>query len=199
MKRRHPMQILDAAELVAGEVYALVLAYSDSRTNLYEQRCLAVVADTERLLLERGRWRGVQGDDEYTLDDLMDAESAINATETVQTVMGPTRLTDRIDSFTVHLDGWTPYKRRTRTILVDWCGWRRQYEADTAYAFNKNDPEQHTVIVPVTAWMADPHIHVLDWVNPDDVVEPLMPIAPALGDDAAADKRRDDNLRRIFG
>ena len=194
MKRRHPMQIMDAAELVAGDVYAFVVCYKDDADDLdlYEQRCLAVVADTEQLLKKRGCWRGPADCDEvYGLDDLLDAKPAFNTTGAIQPTM------KGLTVFTVHLDGWVPDEPKgPGPLIVDW---NSRYDVECVYQFDDDTAESHNIVVPVAAWLADPRIHVLDWVNPDDVVKPLARTAAAFGNDAMADKRMDDNLRRIFG
>lgn len=193
------MQIIDAAELVAGDVYAFVICCNEY-TDLYEQRCLAVVTDTERLLRKRGRWHGQAGcdDDEYTLDDLLDAKSAIDATMDTQTTMKNAKTADDdVIPFTVHLDGWVPSEsKKSESMIVDWDDDNNCFED---YPFDKGAIKGgHFIVVPVAAWLSDPRVHVLDWVNPDDMVKPLMRIA-TLGSETASSKRTDDNLRRIFG
>lgn len=199
MKRRHPAQIMNAADLIVGEVYALVTRWEDGTTDLFEQHCLAVVADTERLLRKRGRWHGqANGNEEYTLADLMDADSAIDATRIILAAVKG--LGTWITPFTVHLDGWVPDEpKKSEPMLLDWCDAKRDYGVECAYPFDKDNMDSHTVIVPAAAWLADPRFHVLNWANLGDVVKPLMRTTRILGDDLAADKRMDDNLRRIFG
>lgn len=204
MKRRHPMQMIDAAELVAGDVYAFVICYEDGADDLslYEQHCLAVVADTEQLLKKRGYRRGPAGwdDEAYRLGGLLDAKSAFDATRAIQPAMKRTSNPEGITVFTAHLDGWAPDRPNgSGPSIVEW---NDRYDGECVYQFDDFSADttvSHSIAVPVAAWLTDPRVHVLDWVNPDDVVKPLMRTADALGNDAAANKRTNDNLRRIFG
>ena len=195
MKRRHPMQVMDAAKLVVGDVYVVVICYKDDDDlHLYEERCLAVVANTEQLLMNRGRWRGpAHGCNEYELDDLLDAKPAFIDTMDLQPAMKKS-----ITPFTVHLDGWVPDEPPSQSapMIVDWTNLNGTISCECVWEFSHDGTCSHTIIVPVAAWLSDPRIHVLDWVNPDDVVVPLGTI---LGSEKAARKKTDDNLRRIFG
>ncbi len=122
MKRRHPMQIMEAAEMVVGDVYAFVSCHSNGYTDVYEQYCIAVVMDTERLLRSRGCWHGqADQDDAYILSDLLDIKSVFSAAAaTTQTIAG-SKTDDDIIPFTVHLDGWVPDEsKESESMIVDW-------------------------------------------------------------------------------
>ena len=196
MKRRHPMQIMEAAELVVGDVYAFVACH-DGHTDLYEQHCIAVVTDTGRLLASRGRWRGQAcSDDAYILGDLLDVQSVFSAAAVPQAIIVAD---DDIIPFTVHLDGWVPDgSKKSESMIVDWID--DEDFCNEHYSFDQGATrEGHFIIVPVADWISDPRVHVLDWVNPDDIVKPPMRTVGALGSEAAASKRTNDNLQRIFG
>ena len=199
MKRRHPMQIMDAAKLVSGDVYAVAMCYRGDNSDtldLYEQRCLAVVSDTEHLLKKRGRWRGPACcDEEYALNDLLDAQQAFDTTLAISPTIKHDNANSTLTPFTVHLDGWKPDEPKSSIpVILDWELSDGEIECD--WDFDQDCESEHTVVVPVAAWLSDPRIHVMDWVNPDDAVTPLGTI---LSSEEAARKKTDDNLRRIFG
>ncbi len=57
-------------------------------------------------------------------------------------------------------------------------------------------PWIHQFIVPLGDWDADPRVHVIDWINPDDVCEAAFTWAE---EEAELRHRRDVAMRRALG
>lgn len=184
-KRRHPAQAMGFGELVAGEEYAFVVQEDDGEPpmdffmedeDIRAFRVVAVLTDTARATREQNR------------DDLND-----NSLEKYAPRSG-----DKYE-ITVHMDGWLldeddTDEEPTITLWVNGC-WKED-QSTIGFFITGNVCEGHTLIVPFGEWEADPRFHVLDWVNPDDVVKPLR--AATMGSLAAAEKRRDAIFRRMF-
>jgi len=56
--------------------------------------------------------------------------------------------------------------------------------------------DKHLLFVPSSAWDADPRVHVIGWLNPDDVCEARLTWAE---EEAVLRQRRDIAMRKALG
>jgi hypothetical protein len=105
---------------------------------------------------------------------------------------------------TIHLDGKHPdFKNKDEPIFVYWkkftgWDWMSTYLGDT----NTTNPliDNHAII-PKKHWDNDPKLHVLDWENPDDVVERKIHTSSNVDMDweQKINARRDAAMAKAFG
>ena len=81
-------------------------------------------------------------------------------------------------------------------IVVALWRWDNALEATWVFATMDDACRQHQIFVPAVDWATDPRIHVVDWVNPDDVCEAGLTWAE---EEAKLQKRKDDAMRKALG
>lgn len=220
-KRRHPAQVMEFGEMVEGEEYAFVCQGKppEDCCNVFDielmggdglystrVRVAAVLTDTLRTVQERG-FRSAKHIFCCDCAPRCDCRPPFEwlYDHSMKRYVSPPFEENEI---IVHMDGWTPeyewdlaHCRPAPTLPVNATLWGDGlYNCDEQAAFFETCVSGSTyvnIIVPFNDWKADPRIHVLDWVNPDDVVEPLRR-TPATGSLAATERKRDDIFRRIF-
>ena len=186
-KLRHPHQVMEASELVVNEWYRTPTLYRDG--HMWDHKAF--------LLLGRVR----------------STPRAALGHKDVSVGGGATP-----GLLTIHEDGWfgrpileypppegdlfgTPtlyyWNMRGDTRgwdhLASYLGEPRPGHGD--------DAKMHCIMVPEAAWLADPRMHVVDWINPGDAV---VRAAGRLSGDpsdpmAGARRRTEENLRWLFG
>ncbi|KKN91142.1 hypothetical protein LCGC14_0220070 [marine sediment metagenome] len=140
-KVRHPYQILEADELIIGERYALILS------TYHGLNFMAYV------------FGGI----------IKDNLSAIN---------NPPITDPR--TFTIHfkglrndgVDSLLPARLPTIVCWPSRKGFHIDWDYVETYFGEKEDcKDTHAIVVSERHWADDPKIHVLDWENPNDVIE----------------------------
>jgi len=199
-KLRHPHQAMEMSDLVANEWYRTPTLYRDGHLwDFKTYLLLGVVLDSPRAAL------GHEEPDASLFFRVPPHPGTYSGSAT------PCLLT-------VHKDGWfgravADYPPPPGDLLdaPTLCYWnaRGEWQGWDHMASYLGEPrpdcgdkgDMHCIMVPEAAWLADPRIHVVDWINPDDTVvraggRPSGDLSDPL---AGARRRTDDNLRRFFG
>lgn len=74
-------------------------------------------------------------------------------------------------TMTIHLDGINSlFEPVDKPTFIFWRAHYVWWSFLCSY-MDDNSPDSHLIIVPKEYWDNDPKIHVIDWKNPDDVIE----------------------------
>ncbi len=170
MKRRHPRQVADPGELRVGEMYALV------RTSYATDAPRQVFISCERM-------RFVAALDNGEMHKAMAALDDSPATD------GEIRLTTHDIHGAIVIAIWRP------DAALEASRPFAEYLGDTVGNWRDPGPS-HQFFAPLADWDADPRVHVIDWLNPDDVCEAGLTWAE---EEAKLKRRRDAAMRKALG
>ena len=180
-KLRHPHQATGLSELSPGASYAMVMTWRGSpHIDRADRVMLGEVRDSPRSIASRG------GEDVRAFFDLPPG--------------------DHPGFLTAHLDGWFSFHRGLSPCepsLVYWepSGHRSGWDDIPTFLGEdeEHDGKMHCIVVPSAEWDADPRVHVVDWVNPDDVVRRAAPSVCWADEEARLRAKRDEAMRRACG
>jgi len=186
-KVRHPHQVLEASEMVVGQLYSFVHAYeSGSCSDSAPSYTMGGVIDDSHAAARR-LGHDLDSADPPKVEMLLATPGA-----------GPI--------VTVHMDGWCdgdemeqdPTLMYWRACLGREIGW----DMLSSYLGPEEENERgdyHTVVVPSQRWADDPRLHVSNWSNPDGVVERAIVAESAAGWERRMRARAHAAMARALG
>lgn len=184
-KVRHPHQVADVSEMIPGHSYAFVTITSRVLDRLWAGRYVfgGAFSDYLAAICLRGHNpRLARRLEVYRAATARGPRPRLARRLEVGMLTDFTGDTDvasgipPADIVTIHTDGIRNPNDLDSTIdATTIMYWRADGTSswDLLETFLSGGPttRRHCLIVPEPEWDADPHVHVLDWVNPDDVVE----------------------------
>lgn len=164
MKRRHPGQIVDHTAFRPGDGYTLIRASECDGGGL---------PTGERTFASCEEMTFVEALDNGELPAAMEALHRHPAEEDCEI---------RFTTHDIHGE-----------IVVAAWGWNDALYDKWAWAdLDGNHIDRHLIFVPSGDWAVDPRVHVVDWVNPDDI----CPVGLTWAEEEAMLRRRRDVAMR---
>ncbi len=165
-KVRHPHQVLEASEMVVGQLYAFVTACRNLGTSVSRYTMGGMFDDTHAAARQLGH----------------DLNSANPPKVEMLLIAPPAGLI-----VTVHMDGWRHLssKMEQDPTLMYWreCfGGGANWDMMWSYLGpEREDRDRHTIVVSSQHWDDDPRLHSTNWHNPDGVIERAAVVESAAG------------------
>jgi len=186
-KVRHPYHTLSPYEMIVGEEYSLISQRS------------------------RG---GIEDVSNYFFGGLMEDSltTAKNRNYDLRTKdIKPVAFTDTQGKnvvkniLTVHMDGWYSIGNKSSSMGVETIQyWRKDrvsgYDILSTFFVKEDQNDWCYLVLPTKKWNDDPKIHVLDWINPNDIIERLSVCQTTIPLDweQAAKKKQNELWAKMF-
>lgn len=108
------------------------------------------------------------------------------------------------NAVTIHLDGQTPRSNiidRGSPTLIFWTERGADWDFLRTYLGKHSAGDaSHCIVVPEQRWKDDPKIYVLDWENPDDIIERKIDVKDSGEDwEKRINAKRDAAMAGFFG
>ncbi len=182
-KVRHPYQIMELSEMIVGKNYTFIFHIKGCRIDAECRMFGGIIKGSYKTAKQRG----------YDLD-----HCNINLKCFMDLIK------DQV--VTVHMDGWTKHLKKplSEPISIYWDdGYEIGYDSLNSWVGPEEylEDEDCSIVVPSRHWNNDPVIHVLDWINPDCVVNRVcdQKIENASDWEIKMKNKKHDAMRKMLG